>query len=102
MKKTTLILVAGLIAGCDSSNDPETSGAVDIPHVSSNSLIQNAYGKCVQETRKELREDNPSLPNDVMSSLYQGANQTCHSAVVITCERGLDDSSCKLILDMYQ
>ena len=100
MKRILFILaILGVAAGCGSSSSEDSS---QVASVSENPEIQSAYENCVSQTRTELKSDNPDTPEDIMKFMYEGANQTCNSAVVATCNNDTKSQSCKLILDMYR
>ncbi|MBQ0720568.1 MAG: hypothetical protein KBT88_05590 [Gammaproteobacteria bacterium] len=100
MNKYVFIITFSLIVGCGESQTSDTT-AIALDNVSSNPDIQQGYENCVHTTRKELRADNPDTPADIMKFLDEGALQTCHSAIVITCNKDPASYSCQLILDMY-
>lgn len=100
MKKILITFTAVvLISSCGSSDPDDTFQAA---LVSENAELQSAYENCVEQTRSGLKSDNPGTSQDIMKFMYEGANQTCNSAVVVTCGNDTHSSSCKLILDMYR
>lgn len=63
--------------------------------------VRAAYQRCVDETRDGLRADNPDAPAEMVQLLLEGAEQTCGSAVLITCAREREGQACQVILDVY-
>ncbi|KEI71869.1 hypothetical protein [Endozoicomonas elysicola] len=96
---TGLFVLSLALAGCGGSDPGVVLG--EIPIMSDNDTVQNAYERCVRETQEELVKDNPGTSDDILTIMYSGTLQTCESAVVITCEKGLETDSCKIILDIY-
>ena len=92
--------ISFVLAGCGGSDIEVAMG--EIPIMSDNQDVQKAYEYCVLETLEELEKDNPGTSDDVMAIMYSGALQTCESAVVITCDKGMETDSCKIILDIYK
>ena len=74
---------------------------VSIPAVSTDPVLQGAYGRCVLTMRADMLADNPDLSADRVPAMMSGVYQSCESAVVRTCERGLDSAACRLMLDLY-
>ena len=74
---------------------------VSIPAVSADPMLQGAYGRCVIAMRADMLEDNPDLSAELLPTMMSGVYQSCESAVIRTCERGLDTASCRLMLDLY-
>jgi hypothetical protein len=101
---TKILPISMLVLALVGCSDSDTAMPMndEIPSVSNDAELQLAYESCVKDTRKELRADNPDTPADIMKHLYAGANQTCHSAVIITCEKNKQSGACKIILNMYQ
>ncbi|WP_066017911.1 hypothetical protein [Endozoicomonas atrinae] len=97
---TGMLGISLALAGCGGSDIEVAMG--EIPSISDNQVVQKAYERCVLETLEELEKDNPGTSDDVMAIMYSGALQTCESAVVITCEKGMETESCKIILDIYK
>ncbi len=97
---TGLLGLSLALAGCSGSDPGVVLG--EIPIMSDNDTVQNAYERCVRETQEELVKDNPGTSDDILTIMYSGALQTCESAVVITCDKGLETDSCKIILDIYK
>ena len=100
---TRLQLLGGLsvfaLAGCGGEG-PETSDAA-MPIVSENPTLQAAFRACVEQTSAEFAADNPEIQAEILQMLAVGALQTCESAVIRTCEQGLERPACRVILDVY-
>ncbi|MEH6357904.1 MAG: hypothetical protein V7745_02880 [Pseudomonadales bacterium] len=92
-------LVSVFLSGC---GDSGSSKSYSVNVVSSDNVIQSAYETCLSQTAFELEADNPDTPKDIMKFMYDGAKQTCNSAVVTTCSKGIELDSCKVILNMYK
>lgn len=97
----TSTILALLVSACSDSGNSSSRTLTPVPNVSDNSIIQTAYENCVNEMQTELAEDNPDTPEDILAMLQDGALQTCNSAVVITCKKGVDNQNCKMILQIY-
>jgi len=91
--------VSVLLSGCGDSGSSKT---YSVNVVSSDNVIQSAYETCLSQTVAELEADNLGTPKDIMKFMYDGAKQTCNSAVVATCSKGIKSDSCKIILNMYK
>lgn len=91
-----LLTVWWLAAACSPGPPP-----VSVPAVSGDPVLQSAYGRCVVTMRADMLADNPDLSADLLPAMMSGVYQSCESAVVRTCERGLDTASCQLMLDLY-
>ncbi len=96
-----LIAATSIILGCSDSPNHSDVTATPIDLVSSDNEVQQAYERCVTDTRTELKADNPDAPAEVMKFMLDGANQTCHSAVITTCEKSKTSDSCKMMLQIY-
>ena len=93
------LIMTALVSGCGNSTSEVEYIA---PKISDNTEIQKAYEKCISETREEVRADNPGTPDDIMNFMYDVANQTCNSVVAVTCNKNINSSSCKIVLEMYR
>jgi hypothetical protein len=91
-----LLLPWWLATACSPAPPP-----VSIPAVSADPVLQGAYGRCVIVMRADMLDDNPELSADLLPAMMNGVYQSCESAVIRTCERGLDTASCRLMLDLY-
>ena len=98
-KVFTILIVMMLVSGC---GNPGSESSYGTSRISENPEIQTAYENCVSETRKELKSDNPGTPDDIMKFMYEAADQTCNSSVVVTCNNNVESQSCKLVLDMFR
>lgn len=91
-----LLLPWWLAAACSPAPPP-----ISIPTVSADPELQGAYGRCVVTMRADMLRDNPELPAELLPAMMGGVYQSCESAVIRSCERGLDTASCRLMLALY-
>ena len=96
----TFLVLSGLLAGC---SQPDARIAIEeIPKLTENRVVQQAYERCVTNTHQELVRDHSEMSDAVRAIMYSGAVQTCESAVVSICERSINTESCNIILDIYK
>ena len=100
LKKYSYIMIFICLIAC-SDNSKKTKSQTKAP--SSNSLLLQAYDRCVVIMSKDILKDNPNIKDKViLNSMLSGAKQSCTSAVYKTCDADLKSQSCQLILKQYQ
>ena len=85
-----------LLAACS----PKPGGQ-PIPKATDDKVLQRAYESCVVDNTKEMREQNPDLPESLESSTMERIYHSCETAVVHTCSRNKETEACKVVLKMY-
>ncbi|MCC3860398.1 hypothetical protein [Pseudemcibacter aquimaris] len=97
MRNIIILVFVLFLSNCGGQD----GSSADIPKMSDNPQLQNAYEKCVVETQDGLEKDNPDTEADVMEMMKKMAFDTCNSLVVVTCTKNINSNGCQLMLDQF-